>query len=123
MIKAESWMWNSSQLLGVAVVVRLARSHSSRVPYVRRRNSVSGAPTISMLSSSMLTLTSSPCDARLAPTKLAFGKSATLGSPSVLATRAPTPARRVDVQFVAGKMKTRKAAAKRYKVTASGKVS
>lgn len=84
---------------------------------------MSGAPTISMLSSSMLTVTSSPCDARLAPTKLAFGKSATLGSPSVLATRAPTPAVRVDVQFVAGKMKTRKAAAKRYKVTASGKVS
>jgi len=70
----------------------------------------------------MLTFTSSPCGARLASTELTFGKSATLGSPAVLATRAPLPARRVDVQFVAGKMKTRKAAAKRYKVTASGKV-
>jgi len=56
----------------------------------------------------------------LRPSQLAFGKAAV---PKSLAIRpAFTSSDRVTFQVTAGKMKTRKSAAKRYKVTASGKV-
>ena len=56
----------------------------------------------------------------LRPSQLAFGKAAV---PKSLANRpAFTSSDRVTFQVTAGKMKTRKSAAKRYKVTASGKV-
>mmetsp|Transcript_5498 Transcript_5498/g.12151 ORF Transcript_5498/g.12151 Transcript_5498/m.12151 type:complete len:122 (-) Transcript_5498:6894-7259(-) len=56
----------------------------------------------------------------LRPSQLAFGKAAV---PKSLANRpAFTSSDRMTFQVTAGKMKTRKSAAKRYKVTASGKV-
>ena len=60
--------------------------------------------------------------ASAAACKIAFGKSAALGQVRVAAVSPRTSRTTINCDTVAGKMKTRKAAAKRYKVTASGKV-
>ncbi|CAL52127.2 Ribosomal protein L35 [Ostreococcus tauri] len=58
------------------------------------------------------------------PSKLSFGKSAAVGAAGSLGRASPSKSTgsRDCFEVTAGKMKTRKSAAKRYKVTASGKV-
>ena len=58
------------------------------------------------------------------PSKLSFGKSAAVGAAGSLGRTSPSKSTgsRDRFEVTAGKMKTRKSAAKRYKVTASGKV-
>mmetsp|Transcript_20533 Transcript_20533/g.36632 ORF Transcript_20533/g.36632 Transcript_20533/m.36632 type:complete len:163 (-) Transcript_20533:44-532(-) len=57
---------------------------------------------------------------RLGPPKALSACAARVGQK--LEIQAPTTVEKVSVEVVAGKMKTRKAAAKRYKITGSGKV-
>jgi len=62
---------------------------------------------------------SSPCHS-----KLSFGKSSALGATGALVRqKSSVSTENTSFQIVAGKMKTRKSAAKRYKVTAGGKVN
>lgn len=75
------------------------------------------ALTVSRVNANSFTLSSS------SHSKLSFGKSSALGRTGALVRqKASKPIENVVFEVVAGKMKTRKSAAKRYKVTASGKV-